>query len=191
MIYIYKNEKIYEKFSKKHVAEITNDEEIYFSLNKIKNQFCPNCGTKKLFTVPQWSIIKCLNCLKWYCKYCFKEVDNSHFNKFSEKYCRVYSMKNNIIIPGKKNFFQSNKILFLLIRIYASFFIGFLMLFIASFFIFIKLFKKKINGFLFSSIYILFLGTFFFFYTILLIIFFIIILPYYPFINYFMDFILD
>lgn len=185
------NEKIYEKFSKKHVAEITNDEEIYFSLNKIKNQFCPNCGTKKLFTVPQWSIIKCLNCLKWYCKYCFKEVDNSHFNKFSEKYCRVYSMKNNIIIPGKKNFFQSNKILFLLIRIYASFFIGFLMLFIASFFIFIKLFKKKINGFLFSSIYILFLGTFFFFYTILLIIFFIIILPYYPFINYFMDFILD
>ena len=186
-----KNEKIYEKFNKKHVAEITDDEEVYYSFNKVKNQYCPFCGINKIFTIPQWSVIKCLNCLKWYCKYCFKEVDNEHFNKFNENYCRVYSLKNK---PRRKiqrtNFLKSNKISILILKAYGSLFLGYLMLFFALINVFWKLFNRK-NNYIINIFLNFILAIMFIFYIILLIIVFIIFIPFYPPLNNLMDIILD
>ena len=187
-----KNEKIYEKFTKKHVAEITNDQEIYFSINKVKNQFCPYCGINKLFTIPQWSIIKCLNCLKFFCKYCFKEVDNDHFNKFNENYCRVYSMKNRTIKPNKKNnFLQSKNIYYLFFKNLGTLIIGFFLLFIGFILYFWSFFKKKKFQFIGNLIYCFFLGILFFFFFNIIIIIFILFIPYFPLFTFFMDFLLD
>ena len=181
-------ELIYHKFQK-HFFEITNDSEVYYSLNKIKYQYCPNCGIKKLFTVPQWNIIKCLNCLKWYCKFCFKEVDNDHFNKFSDKYCRVYSMKNNTIIGKKNRYNKPKKISDLIIKIGGGLIIGYFMLFIALIINFFPNFKKRKYYFIFIDTIIL--GVFFIIYIIFIIIIFLLLIPYFPFVNCLMDFILD
>ena len=177
-----------DKFQK-HFFEITNDSEIYYSLNKVKNQYCPNCGIRKLFSVPQWNIIKCLNCLKWYCKFCFKEVDNDHFNKFSDKYCRVYSMKNNIIIGRKKKLYQSRKISDLIIKIGGGLIIGYFMLFFGMIFNFFSNFKQRKYNFIFIDIIIY--GIIFIIYIIFLIIIFLLLIPYFPIVNCLMDFILD
>ena len=186
-----KNEKIYEKFNKKHVAEITNNEEIYYSFNKVKSQYCPFCGINKIFTIPQWSVIKCLNCLKWYCKYCFKEVDNDHFNKFNENYCRVYSLKNR---PKRKiqskNFFKSNKLSILILKVYGGVILGYIMLFLALINIFWKLFNRN-NSYIINILFNFVLAMVFIFYIIILIIIFIIIIPFYPLLNDLMDIILD
>ena len=183
-----KNELIYTKFQK-HFFEITNDSEVYYSLNKIKNQYCPNCGIRKLFTVPQWNIIKCLNCLKWYCKFCFKEVDNDHFNKFSEKYCRVYSLKNNTIIGKKNRYNKPKKISDLIIKIGGGLIIGYFMLFIGLILHFFSNCKKRKNNFIFIDIIIY--GVIFIIYIIILIILFLLLIPYFPIVNCLMDFILD
>ncbi len=187
-----KNEKIYERFNKKHVAEITNDEEIYYSFNKVKSQFCPFCGVNKIFNIPQWSVIKCLNCLKWYCKYCFKEVDNEHFNKFNENYCRVYSLKNR---PRRKiqrkNFLKSNKLSILIIKTYGSVILGYIMFFLALINIYWKLFNRKNNKYIIKFLFNFVLAIMFIFYIIVLIIIFIIFIPFYPLLNDLMDIILD
>ena len=183
-----KKDIILDKFQK-HFFEITNDSEIYYSLNKVKNQYCPNCGIRKLFSVPQWNIIKCLNCLKWYCKFCFKEVDNDHFNKFSDKYCRVYSMKNTIIIGRKKKLYQSRKISDLIIKIGGGLIIGYFMLFFGMIFNFFSNFKQRKYNFIFIDIIIY--GIIFIIYIIFLIIIFLLLIPYFPIVNCLMDFILD
>ena len=79
------------KYNKKHVMDIIEGDSNYISYNLVKDQFCPNCSLPTLFGLLSWKYVKCLNCLRGYCKYCFKEIDNDHFDRYGVNYCKLFS----------------------------------------------------------------------------------------------------
>ena len=57
---------------------------------KLKNIVCKNCKESALFGRTMSTYIICLNCGEKFCKYCFKNYDETHLNKDSKNYCKIY-----------------------------------------------------------------------------------------------------
>ena len=172
---VIKNKKeINDNLFKKNV-QIFSDKDNLIPLNqKIKKEYCSYCFNKSIFEIPFSNYLKCLNCLKIFCKYCYKEIKKDHYEKFSENYCRMYSIKNKFILkPNKK---INNEIIKYLINFGLSI-INYFLIFIGIN-LYIKYIFKK-----YKLLYYLYL----LFFEIYLIIFFILILPYFPIINLIID----
>lgn len=100
------------KYNKKHVMDIIDGDTNYISYNLVKDQFCPNCSLPTLFGLVSWKYVKCLNCLRGYCKYCFKEIDNDHFDRYGVNYCRLFSDFAARKYQGHHNKFKFVKLYF-------------------------------------------------------------------------------
>ena len=81
-------------YSLKNVCDI-NANEIFFQYSKNKNQICPNCKEMNLYGKNSKPFVKCLNCLKKYCKYCFKIYENGHIEHDSKNRCKVFYRRRN------------------------------------------------------------------------------------------------
>ncbi len=159
---------------KKNVQIISYKNNLIPLNKKIKKEYCSYCFNKSIFEIPFSNYLKCLNCLKIFCKYCYKEINNNHFEKFSDNYCRMYSFKNKIYI--KKNKKINNQIIIYLFNFGLSINNYFLIFIGVN--LYIKYMFKN-----FKVLYYLYLIC----YQIYLIIFFILILPYFPIINLVID----
>ncbi len=122
------NEKL-ELYTNKHVIDI-NSNENFFMYNKIKEQFCPFCNKKSLFSKTGTHFIKCLNCLNKICKYCFKHFTDLHMDISNESHCKIY-YRQKAIVEKKNNYCL---LIFLeIFMLFASFY-----LLISSGFLYIK-----------------------------------------------------
>lgn len=89
--------------------------QFFMEFNTIKEKFCRECNEPALFDRYGKNIMKCLNCLKVKCKFCFKEIDENHFKLTGFNYCKVFyrrTLKLKYEITSKsnskiKNFFFS------------------------------------------------------------------------------------
>ena len=82
-------------YSLKNVCDI-NTNEIFFQYSKNKNQICPNCKEMHLYGKNTKPFVKCLNCLKKYCKYCFKIYEAGHIENDSKNRCKVFYRRRNV-----------------------------------------------------------------------------------------------
>ena len=171
---IEKTNKEINNLIKKNVQIISNKNNLIPLNKKIKKEYCSYCYNKSIFEVPFSNFLKCLNCLKIFCKYCYKEIKNNHFEKFSDNYCRMYSIKNKKYLKRNKKI--NNQIIFFLFNFGLSIINYFLIFFGVN--LHIKYMFKN-----FKVLYYLYLLCF----QIYLIIFFILILPYFPIINLIID----
>ena len=122
-------------YSLKNVCDI-NTNEIFFQYSKNKNQICPNCKEMHLYGKNTKPFVKCLNCLKKYCKYCFKIYEAGHIENDSKKRCKVFYRR---IKENKNNNSCFNKFLQNFLMLIGSFLI------ISTFFI-IKMKKTYQNN---------------------------------------------
>jgi hypothetical protein len=81
---------IIEKYSKKNVLSVTKNDDEYIIYSMFRECFCPCCNLPCLFGKTLSNHLKCLNCFKSICKFCFKLVDTDHFNTYSQKCCKNY-----------------------------------------------------------------------------------------------------
>ena len=81
---------ILQKYSKKNVLSITKNDDEYIIFTMFRECFCPCCNLPSLFGKTLSNHLKCLNCFKSICKFCFKVVDTDHFNTYSQKCCKNY-----------------------------------------------------------------------------------------------------
>ena len=100
---------ILHKYSKKNVIHVTNNEEEYIIYTMYRDTVCPCCTLPCLFGKTLSNHLKCLNCLKRICKFCFKKVDTDHFNIYNQKCCKNYRF---FLYKNKQNF-KFNKKLFI------------------------------------------------------------------------------
>ena len=91
-------------YSLKNVCDI-NSNEIFFQYSKNKNQICPNCKEMQLYGKSTKPFVKCLNCLKKYCKYCFKIYETGHIEHDSRNRCKVFYRRRNENKKLKNGFF--------------------------------------------------------------------------------------
>ncbi len=122
-------------YSLKNVCDI-NTNEIFFQYSKNKNQICPNCKEMHLYGKNTKPFVKCLNCLKKYCKYCFKIYEAGHIENDSKNRCKVFYRR---IKENKNNNSCFNKFLQNILMLIGSFLI------ISTFFI-IKMKKTYQNN---------------------------------------------
>ena len=122
-------------YSLKNVCDI-NTNEIFFQYSKNKNQICPNCKEMNLYGKNTKPFVKCLNCLKKYCKYCFKIYEAGHIENDSKNRCKVFYRR---IKENKNNNSCFNKFLQNILMLIGSFLI------ISTFFI-IKMKKTYQNN---------------------------------------------
>ena len=99
---------ILQRFSKKNVLYVTNNEEEYIIYSMYRDTVCPYCTLPCLFGKTLSNHLKCLNCLKRICKFCFRKVDTDHFNIYNHKCCKNYRL---FLYKNKKNF-KFNKNIF-------------------------------------------------------------------------------
>ena len=83
---------ILKKYSKKNVLIVSHNEEELIIYTLFKDTVCPCCTLPCLFGKTLSNHLKCLNCLKRICKFCFKEVDTDHFNIYNDKCCKNYRL---------------------------------------------------------------------------------------------------
>ena len=100
---------ILHKYSKKNVIHVTNNEEEYIIYTMFRDTVCPCCTLPCLFGKTLSNHLKCLNCLKRICKFCFRKVDTDHFNIYNQKCCKNYRF---FLYKNKQNF-KFNKKLFI------------------------------------------------------------------------------
>ena len=81
---------ILQKYSKKNVLSITKNDDEFIIFTMFRECFCPCCNLPSLFGKTLSNHLKCLNCFKSICKFCFKVVDTDHFNTYSQKCCKNY-----------------------------------------------------------------------------------------------------
>ncbi len=81
---------ILQKYSKNNVLSITKNDDEYLLYTMYRECFCPCCNLPCLFGKTLSNHLKCLNCFKSICKFCFKIVDTDHFNTLSQKCCKNY-----------------------------------------------------------------------------------------------------
>jgi RNase P subunit RPR2 len=95
----------FKNYSKKHVFEITsNISFLYYS--KSKEVYCKNCNEEALFGKNCRNFIKCMNCLKTFCKYCGKNYVAGHFDFSGNNYCKIFFRRNCKYLPTVRNKFK-------------------------------------------------------------------------------------
>lgn len=80
-------------FIKKNVFEISDNNETFFYMNKLKEFFCSNCKEASLYGKLNTNYIKCLNCFMKFCRYCLKSLTLNHFDNSNLNRCRVFIRK--------------------------------------------------------------------------------------------------
>lgn len=166
-----KNNIIYEKmqlYSEKNVIDINNNK-LLFKFNKCKEIFCSNCKKDALFSKASNYFMKCLNCEHCQCRYCFKDIQNGHFDINEFNHCKVlYRIKDN-------NKFQAYPLYFLylmqLFFVFAIFFMIFISVFLNTKKIFENMFGISKKDKIYCSYYIKMISIIIFSTIILLIIF--------------------
>ena len=123
-------------YSLKNVCDIGSNEN-FFQYSKNKNQICPFCKEMQLYGKNTRAFVKCLNCLKKFCKYCFKQFDKNHLENDNKNRCRVYYRRK---IDKNKNQISFS---FKYIQIMLMLFGGYLV--IATFFI-VKMKKTFVDN---------------------------------------------
>lgn len=77
-----------QDYNKKHVLELSDNDNSYYLYQKYKGHFCQICNLPSLFGKNCKNTLKCLNCFKKFCKFCLQLIDSpDHFNTFNEKNC--------------------------------------------------------------------------------------------------------
>ena len=161
-----------------HVIDVNSNKNFYL-FNKAKMIFCSYCYEPSLYSRSGNNYIKCLNCGKSICKYCFKIYDKNHFDFKLENHCKVYSRKRFISLKKQNHFNIFLSQLALVIISYIMLYIG-LYCYIYNCFEALCSGKKKYIQNLFFKLFIIFFSILF---TIILSPFFIILLPYFPVFN--------
>ena len=168
------NKIISRNYSEKHVIDINSNRQLYI-YEKNKDIYCFNCMKPSLYGGMSKDFLKCLNCHKKICKFCFKEYKDNHMNKKNEDRCKVYfrrktrkQKKINICI---KFFYQ----LFFIIAMFLMIFIG-TFLYINKFLIFVLRINNIKGKFFLNTI----LKIFTFIIFLCFIPFIYILLPYFP-----------
>lgn len=72
----------------KHIIEVTNKNLLKNYYDK-KQIFCNLCKYPSLFVNKKLDSIKCLNCFCKICTYCYKQLNNDHFNPIKTSHCKV------------------------------------------------------------------------------------------------------
>lgn len=92
----------FKNYSKKHVLEVTASISfLYYS--KTKEVYCKNCNEESLFGKNCRNFIKCMNCLKTYCKYCSKNYSVGHFDFTGNNYCKIFFRRHCRYLPSERN----------------------------------------------------------------------------------------
>ncbi len=78
-----------KNYNRKHLIEVSNDES-FFVYSYFKDLFCSNCFQPSLYGKYLNRNIKCLSCLKTFCKFCLKPFHSEHFDKISKNHCKIY-----------------------------------------------------------------------------------------------------
>jgi len=132
---------IIEKYSKKNVLSVTKNDDEYIIYSMFRECFCPCCNLPCLFGKTLSNHLKCLNCFKSICKFCFKLVDTDHFNTYSQKCCKNYrfflwkNKHSNTFTQKRYNGFFENLCLFFVSYILFVIFLFFLLFTIVDYFI--------------------------------------------------------
>ena len=132
---------ILKKYSKKNVLSVTKNDDEYIIYSMFRECFCPCCNLPCLFGKTLSNHLKCLNCFKSICKFCFKLVDTDHFNTYSQKCCKNYrfflwkNKHSNTFTQKRYNGFFENLCLFFVSYILFVIFLFFLLFTIVDYFI--------------------------------------------------------
>jgi hypothetical protein len=97
-VLLQKHVDIFKTYLKKNVLDIADDES-YVLFNKFKGDFCEKCSEPALYGRLSGNKMKCLNCFSKYCKFCFKNVTDDHFDRSATKYCKIFFRKKCIESP--------------------------------------------------------------------------------------------
>jgi hypothetical protein len=107
-VVLMKHVDLFKTYLKKNVLDISDDNS-YVLFNKFKGEFCEKCQEPALYGRLSGNMIKCLNCFNKYCKFCFKNVTDDHFDRSANKHCKIFFRKkssspNATVHPCWKNF---------------------------------------------------------------------------------------
>jgi hypothetical protein len=111
---ISKHLNLFKSYLKKNVLDVTDDNS-YMIFNKFKDEFCERCREPALFGQMNGNSIKCLNCFAKYCKFCFRETSEDHFDRTANKYCKIFYRKKNAENHSSENFMKGFLLAFLTI----------------------------------------------------------------------------
>ena len=77
-----------QDYNKKHVIDVSQNENMYYLYHKYKEHFCQKCNLPSLFGKNCKNTLKCLNCLGKFCKFCLQSIESpDHFNTLNERNC--------------------------------------------------------------------------------------------------------
>ena len=130
---------ILQKYSKKNVLSITKNDDEYLIYNMFRECFCPCCNLPSLFGKTLSNHLKCLNCFKSICKFCFKVVDTDHFNTYSQKCCKNYRFYRFFLWKNKHSNSFTQKRYNSYFENLCLFFVSYILFFIFLFFLLFKI----------------------------------------------------
>ena len=131
-------------YSKNNVIDINNNKHL-FNYNKCKEIFCSNCKKDALFSKFSHYFMKCLNCEHCECRFCFKDIQNGHFDINDINRCKVlYRYKDPNTMKNPLYFLYLMQLFF----VFAIFFMIFISVFLNTKKFFENIFRiaKKDNN---------------------------------------------